>query len=61
MQNLHKSVKPLDDRFKTREEIAAIIENMMNTDENGNRENEKSVIIRTINGRSLLCQAKSEM
>ncbi len=61
MQNLHKNIKPLDDRFKTREEIAAIIENMMNTDENGNYEKEKTMTIRTINGRSLLCQAKSEM
>ncbi len=61
MQNLHKNIKPLDDRFKTREEIAAMIENMMNTDENGNYGKEKTMTIRTINGRSLLCQAKSEM
>lgn len=61
MQNLHKNIKSLDDRFKTREEIAAMIESMMNTDENGNYEKEKTMTIRTINGRSLLCQAKSEM
>lgn len=41
MQNQNKPVKPLDDRIKTNEEIAAIIKNMMSTDENGNPEKEE--------------------
>lgn len=38
MRNQNKPVKPLDDRIKTKEEIAAMIENMMSTDENGEPE-----------------------
>lgn len=38
MRNQNKPVKLLDDRIKTKEEISAMIENMMNTDENGNPE-----------------------
>lgn len=41
MQNQNKPVKPLDDRTKTNEEIAAMIQNMMSTDENGNPEKEE--------------------
>ncbi len=38
MQSQRKSVKMLDDRIKTREEIAEMIKSMMNTDDDGNNE-----------------------
>ena len=38
MRNQNKPVKLLDDSIKSKEEIAAMIENMMSTDENGNPE-----------------------
>ena len=41
MQNQNKPVKSLDDHIKTNEEIAAMIKNMMDTDENGNSEKEE--------------------
>ena len=40
MLNPNKMIKPLDDRPKTRSEIAAMIESMMHTDENGDPESE---------------------
>ena len=40
MLNPNKKIKPLDDRTKTRNEISNMIEDMMNTDENGNPEPE---------------------
>lgn len=40
MLNPNRPIKPLDDRPKTRSEIADIIGSMMHTDENGNPENE---------------------
>lgn len=39
MQAQNKPVKPLDDRTKTKKEIAAMISRMMNTDKNGEPEN----------------------
>lgn len=46
MRNQNKPVKLLDDRVKTKEEISAMIENMMSTDENGNPE--KKEISKTV-------------
>ncbi len=41
MLNPNRPIKPLDDRPKTRSEIADMIRTMMNTDENGNAEKEE--------------------
>lgn len=43
MLNQNRQIKPLDDRPKTRSEIADLIRDMMNNDEYGNNEKEKSV------------------
>lgn len=40
MLNPNRPIKPLDDRPKTRSEIADMIDSMMHTDENGNPESE---------------------
>lgn len=42
MRNQNNPVKPLDDRVKSKQEIAAMIESMMNTDENGVPEKEEA-------------------
>lgn len=44
MRNPNKKIKPLDDRPKTRSEIANMINDMMNTDEDGNPEPDSQMI-----------------
>jgi hypothetical protein len=42
MPNPNKAVKNIDERPKSREEIAAMIERMLITDEDGNPESDKN-------------------
>lgn len=42
MLNPNRPIKNIDDRPKSRDEIATMIEHMLNTDEDGNPEKDKS-------------------